>query len=57
MYLFKKYFLFLAFNVFQQVNKEAFALNESTIFELNITIKIAFEVAKPLPLFADCIES
>jgi hypothetical protein len=33
--------------------KEALALYESTISELNISIKIVPEGAEPLPLFAD----
>ena len=57
MYLFKNYVLSYSFNVFQELDKEAFVLYESTISELNITIKIAPEVAEPLPLFVDYIES
>jgi len=37
--------------------KEALRLYESTISELNITIKIAPDTAKFLPLFADYVES
>jgi hypothetical protein len=54
---FKIYVLIYSFNVFQQLAKEALALYESTISELNITIKIVPEGAEPLPLFADYIES
>ena len=57
MYLFKNYVLIYSFNVFQELDKEALLLYESTIFELMITIKIAPEAAKPLPLFANYIES
>ena len=54
------HFLFvLIFSFFssQQLGKEALVLNESTIFELNITIKITSETAEPLPLFVDYVES
>jgi hypothetical protein len=37
--------------------KEALALYDSTISELNIIIKIAPETVEPLPLFADYVES
>ena len=37
--------------------KEALAPYESTISELNITIKIASKTAELLPLFADYVES
>ena len=37
--------------------KETLALYESTIFELNITIKIASETAEPLLFFVDYVES
>ena len=57
MYLFKNYVLIYSFDVFQELDKEALVFYESTIFELNITIKIAPEAAEPLPLFADYIES
>ncbi len=57
MYLFKNYILIYSFNVFQELDKEALVLYESTIYELNITIKVAHEATKPLPLFADYIES
>ena len=42
---------------FQELAKEALALYESTIFELNITIKIASETAELLQVFADNVES
>ena len=56
MYLFKNYVLIYSFDVFQKLDKEALVLYEFTISELNITIKIAREATKPLPLFADYIE-
>ena len=56
--LFVQYFCsYLFFFSFQQLAKEALALYESTISELNITIKIAPETAEPLPLFTDYVES
>ena len=39
MYLFENYILIYSLNVFQELDKEAFVLYESTISELNITTK------------------
>ena len=52
-----RYFFAYLFFLFQQLAKEALALYESTIFALNITIKIAPETVEPLSLFADYVES
>ena len=54
-FLFVQNFCF-DFFFFQQLTKEALALYESTISELNIIIKIDHETTEHLPLLADYVE-
>ena len=53
----KIYVFNYSFNVFKHLAKEVFALYESTISKLNITIKSASDAGESLPLFANYIES